>query len=119
MNCGAGSRLWRSGPRRASFPSERQCSRYFTATLVRVGTASVDGVRNSVSCIARNGLRSTKPCCRLEPQQRAYLLLVEAYYYLAVYNGGRGRLGVHLDHLLHCIEVGADVLLDKINVPLR
>ena len=55
----------------------------------------------------------------LEPQLLAYLFFVEAYYYLAVYNGGRGGLGVHFDHLLHCIEVDTDILLDKIDVSLR
>ena len=55
----------------------------------------------------------------LEPQLLTYFLLVEPYDDLAVYDGGRGGLGVHLDHLLHCIEVGTDILLDKIDVSLR
>jgi hypothetical protein len=55
----------------------------------------------------------------LEPELLAYLLFVEAYDDLAVYDGGGGRLRVHLDHLLHCIEVGTNILLDKIDVSLR
>ena len=55
----------------------------------------------------------------LEPELLAYLLLVEPYDDLAVYDGGRGGLGVHLDHLLHGVEVDTDILLDKIDVPLR
>ena len=55
----------------------------------------------------------------LEPQLLAYLLFVEPYDDLAVYDGGGGGLGVHLDHLLHSVEVGANILLDKIDVSLR
>jgi hypothetical protein len=55
----------------------------------------------------------------LEPEHLAYLLFVKPYDDLAVYDGGRSGLGVHLDHLLHCIEVGTDILLDKFDVSLR
>jgi hypothetical protein len=55
----------------------------------------------------------------LEPELLAHLLFVEAYDDLAVYNSGGGRLGVDLDHLLHGVEVGTDILLGKIDVPLR
>ncbi len=55
----------------------------------------------------------------LETEQRVDLPFVEAYYHLAVYDGGGGGLGVHLDHLLHGVEVGTDILLGKIDVPLR
>ncbi len=55
----------------------------------------------------------------LESQLLADLLLIEAYYYLAVYHGRGGRLGVYLDHLLHGVEVGADVLLGEFDVVLR
>ncbi len=55
----------------------------------------------------------------LEPQPLANLFLIEAYYHLAVYDGGGGGLGVDLDHLLHGVEVGTDILLDKIDVSLR
>ena len=53
------------------------------------------------------------------PEHLAYLLFVEAYDDLAVYDGGGGGLGVDLDHLLHGVQVGADILLDKIDVSLR
>ncbi len=51
MSCGAGSKLWRSGPRRASFLSARRCVNlvhmaHFTATTVRMGTFAT-GVQNS------------------------------------------------------------------------
>ena len=55
----------------------------------------------------------------LEPQLLANLFLIEAHYHLVVYDGGGGGLGVDLDHLLHRVEVGADILLDKIDVSLR
>jgi hypothetical protein len=55
----------------------------------------------------------------LEPQHLAYLLFVEPYDDFAVYDGGGGGLGVDLDHLLHGVEVGTDILLDKIDVSLR
>ena len=55
----------------------------------------------------------------LEPEHLAYLLFVEPYDDFAVYDGGGGGLGVHLDHLLHSVEVGANILLDKIDVSLR
>ena len=53
------------------------------------------------------------------PEHLAYLLFVEAYDDLAVYDGGGGGLGVDLDHLLHGVEVGTDVLLNEIYVSLR
>ena len=55
----------------------------------------------------------------LEPQFLAYLLLVEAYDNFAVYDGGGSGLGVDLDHLLHGVEIGTDILLGKIDVSLR
>ncbi len=55
----------------------------------------------------------------LDPEHLAYLLFVEPYDDFAVYDGGGGGLGVHLDHLLHGVEVGANILLDKIDVSLR
>ena len=55
----------------------------------------------------------------LEPQLLAYLTFVEAYDDLTIYNGSRRRLRVHLDHLLHGVEISADILLDKIDVSLR
>jgi hypothetical protein len=55
----------------------------------------------------------------LEPEHLAYLLFVEPYDDFAVYDGGGGGLGVHIDHLLHSVEVGANILLDKIDVSLR
>ncbi len=55
----------------------------------------------------------------LEPEHLAYLLFVKPYDDFAVYDGGGGRLGFHLDHLLHGVEVGANILLDKIDVSLR
>ena len=47
------------------------------------------------------------------------MLFVEPYDDFAVYDGGRGGLGVDLNHLLHGVEVGTDILLDKIDVSLR
>lgn len=55
----------------------------------------------------------------LEPEHLAYFLFVEPYDDLAVYYGGRGGLGVNLYHLLHCIEVGTDVLLGEFDTSLR
>ncbi|CAA9453404.1 MAG: hypothetical protein AVDCRST_MAG78-3686 [uncultured Rubrobacteraceae bacterium] len=55
----------------------------------------------------------------LEPQLLANPLLVKAYDDFAVYNGGGGGLGVDLDHLLHGVEVGTDVLLGELDVVLR
>ena len=55
----------------------------------------------------------------LEPQLLAYLPFVEAYDDLAVYDGSGGGLGVDLDHLLHGVEVGADVFLGELDVVLR
>jgi hypothetical protein len=55
----------------------------------------------------------------LEPEHLTYFLFVEPYDDLAVYYGGRGGLGVNLYHLLHCIEVGADVLLGEFDTSLR
>ena len=55
----------------------------------------------------------------LEPQLFAYLHFVEPYNDFAVYDGGGGGLGVDLDHLLHGVELGTDILLDKIGVSLR
>ena len=55
----------------------------------------------------------------LELQLLAYPLFIEPYDDLAVYDGGGGGLGVDLDHLLHGVQVGADILLDKIDVSLR
>jgi hypothetical protein len=55
----------------------------------------------------------------LEPEHLAYLFFIEPYDDLTVYDGGGGRLGVHLDHLLHGLEVRTDVLLGEIDVPLR
>ncbi len=45
MSCGAGTGLWLSGPRRASFLSISRRSRYFTATIVSV-SSFVSGVEN-------------------------------------------------------------------------
>ena len=55
----------------------------------------------------------------LEPELLAYLLFVEPYDDFAVYDGGGCGLGVDLDHLLHGVEVGTDILLGKIDVSLR
>ena len=55
----------------------------------------------------------------LEPEQLAYPLFVKPYDDFVVYDGGRGGLGVHLDHLLYCIEVGTDIFLDEIDISLR
>ena len=55
----------------------------------------------------------------LEPEQLAYPLFVKPYDDFVVYDGGGGGLGVDLDHLLHCVEVGTDILLDKIDVSAR
>ncbi len=51
----------------------------------------------------------------LEPQLLAYLPFVETYDDLAVYDGSGGGLGVDLDHLLHGVEVGADVFLGELD----
>ena len=50
---------------------------------------------------------------RARPQHRAWLLFVGPYDDLAVYDGSGGGLGVDLDHLLHGVQVGADVFLDE------
>ena len=55
----------------------------------------------------------------LEPEHLAYLLFVETDDDFAVNDGSRRRLRVDLDHLLHGFEVGANILLDKIDVSLR
>ena len=55
----------------------------------------------------------------LEPKLLAYLFLIEPYDDLAIYNGSWRRLRVDLDHFLHGVEVGADVLLDKVDISLR
>jgi hypothetical protein len=55
----------------------------------------------------------------LEPQLLAYLRFVEPYDDLTVYDGGGGGLGVDLDHLLHGVEVGADVLFGELYIILR
>jgi hypothetical protein len=49
--------------------------------------------------------------CSLEPELLADPFFIRSLYHLAVYGG----LGVHLDHFLHGIEVGADVLLGEPN----
>jgi hypothetical protein len=55
----------------------------------------------------------------LESEHLAYLPFVEPYDDLTVYDGRGGGLGVDLDHLLHGVEVGADVLFGELDgVPL-
>lgn len=104
-----------SGQRRtSSLPCP---SHHFTAVTVSVGTV-VYGERNSASALLVT-VSALLNHDVLEPEHFAYLPFVEAYYDFAVYDGGGGRLRVHLDHLLHCIEVSTDILLDKVNVPLR
>ncbi len=56
---------------------------------------------------------------RSKPEQRVDLAFVEAYDDLAIYYCGGGGLRVHAHHLLHGVEVGADVLLGELDVVLR
>ncbi len=50
-----------------------------------------------------------------EPELLAYLLLGKAYYNFAVYYGGGGRLGVHLDQLLQRFWIRLDVLFGELD----
>jgi hypothetical protein len=55
----------------------------------------------------------------LDPQLLAYLFLVEANYDLSVYNGSRRRLRVDLDHLLHSVKIGTNILFYEMDDSLR
>ena len=74
--------------------------------------------QKGAECITHNGPAQPNRVV-LEPEQLAYPLFVKPYDDFVVYNGGRGGLGVHLDHLLYCIEVGTDIFLDEIDISLR
>lgn len=56
---------------------------------------------------------------KLETKLLADTLPVESDYDLAVYDGGGGGLRVHLHHLLHRLEIGADVFLRELDASLR
>ena len=92
-------------------------SSFRVATLAysrSTGAASYAAALNGPS-----GARNLSLPVVLEPEHLAYLLFIEPYDDLAVYDGGGGRLGVDLDHLLHGVEVGANVLFGELDIVLR